>query len=114
MRPILAPAVAALLLAVAACAAVAPPASGPASAQPEASDVLPDVYAIAHGMALGYLMSGAARPETVAELARLDARAGSEMRALGQSPSSFEQRRATASAVSALADFEERMAIADR
>jgi hypothetical protein len=110
MRRILAPTVAALLLGVGACTAASPPASG----RPEASDVLPDVYAIAHGMALGYLMSGAARPKTVAELARLDARAGSEMRALGQSPSSFEQRRATTSAVSALADFEERMAIADR
>ena len=44
--------------------------------------MLRDAYAVAHGMAMGYLMSNDVRPETVAQLARLDARAGVEMRAL--------------------------------
>ena len=65
-------------------------------------------------MALGYLMSNNARPETVAQLARLDARAGTEMRALHGAPDSGPQRRATAEAVAALADFENHAAVATR
>ncbi len=101
----------AMALAVAACTA-APPLA--AEAAPRSLAVLRDAYAVAHGMAMGYLMSNEARPGTVAQLARLDARARAEMQALHRAPDSGPQRRATAEAVAALANFENRAAVATR
>jgi hypothetical protein len=102
----------AMALAVVSCTA-APPLPAEAAA-PRSVAVLRDAYAVAHGMAMGYLMSNDARPETVAQLARLDARAREEMRALHGAPDSGQQRRATAEAVAALADFENHAVMATR
>lgn len=102
----------AMALAVASCTA-APPLAAEA-VTPHSLAVLRDAYAVAHGMAMGYLMSNDARPETVAQLAQLDARAGAEMRALHRAPGSGQQRRATAEAVAALAAFEDHVSVATR
>ncbi len=102
----------AVALAVVSCTA-APPLTAEAAA-PRSVAVLRDAYAIAHGMAMGYLMSNDVRPQTVAQLARLDARAGAEMQALHRAPDSGSQRRATAEAVAALAAFEDHVAVATR